>query len=63
MTMPWQVIEGGLRNMNISAYIQNLPEYHKAKQSKGGFDFVAPIIVLEGMKFYDEFFLKGINTQ
>lgn len=63
MTMPWQVIEGGLRNMNISAYIQNLPEYHKAKQSKGGFDFVAPIIVLEGMKFYDEFLLKGINTQ
>ena len=63
MTMPWQVIEGGLRNMNITAYIQNLPEYHKAKQSKGGFDFVAPIIVLEGMKFYDEFLLKGINAQ
>lgn len=63
MNMPWQMIEGGLRNMNITSYIQNLPEYHKAKQSKGGFDFVAPIIILEGMKFYDEFLLKGISAQ
>ena len=63
LQMAWPFVEKGLREMNISSYVQNLPEYHMAKQNKGGFDFVAPIIVLEGMKFYDEYLLKGINAQ
>ena len=46
----------GFKNMNIDNYVQNLPEYRKAQSDSkdGKFDFVAPIIILEGMKFYDE---------
>ena len=56
----------GFKNMNINSYIKSLPEYHKAMQNKGGdgsgkFDFVAPIIILEGMKFFDEILLPKIK--
>ena len=50
--------------MNINGYIQALPEYRKAvqeKSSNGKFDFVAPIIILEGMKFFDNVLLKKIS--
>ena len=53
----------GFKNMNINGYIQALPEYRKAVQAKGPdnkFDFVAPIIILEGMKFYDEILLPKL---
>lgn len=48
----------GFKNMNINSYIKSLPEFRKAVQNKGidgsgKFDFVAPIIILEGMKFFD----------
>lgn len=50
----------GLQSMaNINTYIKNLPEVQKA-QSKKKFDFVAPIIVLEGMKFYDEYLMDAL---
>lgn len=54
----------GFKNMNINSYIQALPEYRKAVQDKGPnnkFDFVAPIIILEGMKFYDEILLPKLR--
>lgn len=54
----------GFRNMNINGYIQALPEYRKAVQHRGPenrFDFVAPIIILEGMKFYDEILLPKLR--
>ena len=57
----------GFQNMNINNYIQNLPEYREAKKiarqsnDPSKFDFVRPIIILEGMKFYDDYLLKGIN--
>ena len=54
----------GFKNMNINGYIQALPEYRKAFQDKGPnnkFDFVAPIIILEGMKFYDEILLPKLR--
>lgn len=50
--------------MNINGYIQALPEYRKAVQDMGPenkFDFVAPIIILEGMKFYDEVLLPKLK--
>lgn len=56
----------GFRNMNINSYIQALPEYRKAVQGKGPdnkFDFVAPIIILEGMKFYDEVLLPKLGSK
>lgn len=54
----------GFRNMNINSYIQNQPEFREAKaRSKGSggkFDYVNPIIILEGMKFYEDYLLKDI---
>lgn len=51
-------LESACRNMNIIAYVQNMPEFRSAQDeaTQGGepFSFVAPIIILEGMKFYDE---------
>lgn len=47
-------------NMNIVAYIKNTPEYQQATRARS-FDFVAPILILEGMKFYDDFLLKYLN--
>lgn len=52
-------------NMNISAYVQNMPEFRSAQReanaSGKAFDFVAPIIIIEGMKFYDETLLKLLS--
>lgn len=50
----------GFRNMNISSYVMNLPEYRQAKANSKGFDYVAPIIIIEGMKFYKEVLLKKL---
>lgn len=51
----------GFRNMNILSYISNQPEYRRAKANKQGFDYVAPVIILEGMKFYEEVLLKKLK--
>lgn len=52
-----QQLEQGCRAMNITSYVQNMPEFRvaarEAKESGTPFNFVAPIIILEGMKFYD----------
>lgn len=54
----------GFKNMNINSYIQNQPEFREAKErsrgSDGKFDYVNPIIILEGMKFYEDYLLKDI---
>ena len=53
----------GFRNMNINSYIRSLPQYRRASQIKndgGKFDYVDPIIILEGMKFYDEILLPKL---
>jgi len=50
----------GFTDMNIADYITQMPEYKTAKQSKKGFDFVAPIIILEGMQFFEKVILKRI---
>lgn len=54
------VIANGIRSMaGINTYIKNLPEVQKAfRKGQGEFDYVAPIIILEGMKFYDEYLMK-----
>lgn len=65
----WQVnpsqLEAACRNINISQYVQNMPEFRSAmrERNEGGksFSFVAPIIILEGMKFYEDTLLKLLN--
>ena len=49
----------GWQKMNLIQYVTNMPEYRSASQAQK-FDFVAPIIILEGMRFYDAFLLEGV---
>jgi hypothetical protein len=51
----------GFSNMNICAYIRNMPEYREAQKDDEKFSFVAPIIILEGMKFLEESLLPVIQ--
>ena len=47
----------GIKRINIVQYAQNQPEFREAKQAaeanNAKFDYVVPVIILEGMKFYD----------
>lgn len=52
-----KMMNGIMSMANINTYIQNLPEMQKARR-QDKFDYVAPIIILEGMKFYDEFLMN-----
>lgn len=66
LKMSQQDFMNGFQGMNINNYIKTLPEYYAAVESKkksetDRFDFVAPIIILEGMKFYDDYLLQGIQ--
>jgi hypothetical protein len=66
LKMSPETFKNGFQTMNIDAYIKTMPEYYAAqdeKQKGAKFDFVAPIIILEGMKFYDDVLLKGISGQ
>ena len=54
------------QNISITSYIKNTPEYQKALmelQKNKKFDYVAPIIILEGMKFYDDCLIKTIQNK
>jgi hypothetical protein len=53
----------GFQDMNIESYIKSNPDYIEAQKKKGDnkFDYVAPIIILEGMKFFEKHLLKGIQ--
>lgn len=55
----------GFQDMNIENYIKGEPDFIEAQKRKNEeqkkFDFVAPIIILEGMKFFEKHLLKGIQ--
>ena len=53
-----EVFKKGFKNMDMNSYISNLPDFRSARANNGKFDFVAPIIILEGMKFYDEYLMQ-----
>ncbi|WP_316826432.1 hypothetical protein [Pedobacter miscanthi] len=57
----------GFQDMNIENYIKGEPDFIKAQKRKHEeqkeFDYVAPIIILEGMKFFEKHLLKGIQKQ
>lgn len=55
---PEEFYEGWDR-MNLNQYVTNMPEYRRASKAQK-FDFVYPIIILEGMRFYDSFLLQGV---
>lgn len=61
-----EIINQGFRDMDMNSYISNLPDFRNAsstltKDKNGKFDFVAPIIILEGMKFYDQYLMKCLK--
>lgn len=54
--------------MNIVSYVRNLPEYRMACQRLANnqtpqFDFIAPIIILEGTKFFKENLLPSLQKK
>jgi len=57
----------GFQDMNIENYIKGEPAFIKAQKRKHDdqkeFDYVAPIIILEGMKFFEKHLLRGIQKQ
>ena len=46
--------------MYVSDYIMKTKEYRDAETS-GEFQYVAPIIIMEGMEFYDNYLFKLFN--
>jgi hypothetical protein len=55
----------GFNNMNIEASIKQDPDYIEARRNhiKGeDFDYVAPIFIMEGIKFFEERILKAISN-
>ena len=64
LDMDLEEFKSGLRNMNIEQYVtQDLPRFQQAMErcrnnTAQKFDYVAPIIIIEGMKFYDKHLLK-----
>ena len=57
----------GFQDMKIENYIKGEPDFINAQKRKRDdqkqFDYVAPIIILEGMKFFEKHLLKGIQKQ
>lgn len=55
----------GFQDMNIESYVKEDPDFIEAqrrkKEEQKKFDYVAPIIILEGMKFFEKHLLKGIQ--
>ena len=50
--------------MNIVQYVQSRPEFKaamRAAESGEPFDYVAPLIILEGMKFYDKYLIRALG--
>ena len=55
----------GFNNMNIEAFIKQDPDYieaQKRKSDKMKFDYVAPVFIMEGIKFFEERILKAIKN-
>lgn len=58
---PSSNIANELKEMGLLSYIKSTPEYLHAKRAEQ-FDFVSPILILEGSKFYKDFLLKNIGN-
>lgn len=57
-----QELESACRGMNIVAYASQMPEFRAAVEemntNNAPFSFVAPVIIMEGMKFYEQTLLN-----
>ena len=59
------ILLNACNNMCISEYIGNMPEFRAEQENvRNGnqrFNFASPIIIIEGMKFYDEVLLNNLR--
>lgn len=55
-------LRDALKNMQLLTFIHDTPEYKHAQRAET-FDFVSPILILEGLKFYEDFLLKNIGQE
>ena len=51
-----------LQNMDLLTFIKERPEFLHAKRAEQ-FDYVSPILILEGLKFYEDFLLKKLGNE
>ncbi len=49
--------------ISITSFIKDLPDFKEASAKGDKFDFVAPIFILEGMKFYEDTLLKIVQQR
>lgn len=59
-----QAFNVAFKDMNIVQYVQSRPEFKaamRAAESGEPFDYVAPLIILEGMKFYDKYLIRALG--
>lgn len=54
-------LQDALQNMDLLSFIKKRPEFLHAKRAEQ-FDFVSPILIQEGLKFYKDFLLKKIGN-
>jgi hypothetical protein len=55
----------GFNNMNIESFIRQDPDYieaQKRRSDKQKFDYIAPVFIMEGMKFYEERIMKALRS-
>lgn len=55
-------VQEALQNMGLLSFIKECPEFLHARRAKQ-FDYVSPILVLEGLQFYEDFLLKNIGNE
>ena len=60
----------GLFSMNIVDYIRQLPDFKRAvvdkrenKNNEDGFNFVSPILILEGINFFENIILENLKSK
>lgn len=55
-------LQDALQNMGLLSFIKERPEFLHARRAER-FDFVSPILIMEGLKFYEDFLLKKLGDE
>ena len=55
-------LQDALQNMGLLSFIKERPEFLHARRAEQ-FDFVSPILIQEGLKFYEDFLLKKLGDE
>ena len=55
-------LQDALQHMGLLSFIKERPEFLHARRAEK-FDFVSPILIMEGLKFYEDFLLKKLGDE